>query len=67
MSSGSEKLIVKDLHVAVGGKEILRGVDLEIGQRLLSVETVVPYICKLGFPLGTELNAQVNPRPEVES
>ena len=32
MSSGSEKLIVKDLHVAVEGKEILRGVDLEIGR-----------------------------------
>ena len=30
--SGTEKLVIKGLHVAVEGQEILKGVDLEIGR-----------------------------------
>lgn len=32
MSKAQDKIVIKDLHVAVDGTEILRGVDLEIGR-----------------------------------
>ncbi len=32
MSQAQDMIVIKDLHVAVGGTEILRGVDLEIGR-----------------------------------
>jgi Fe-S cluster assembly ATP-binding protein len=32
MSPAKDRIVIKDLHVSVGGQEILRGVDLEIGR-----------------------------------
>jgi Fe-S cluster assembly ATP-binding protein len=32
MSQANDTIVIRDLHVAVGGTEILRGVDLEIGR-----------------------------------
>jgi Fe-S cluster assembly ATP-binding protein len=32
MSPAKDRIVIKDLHVCVGGQEILRGVDLEIGR-----------------------------------
>jgi Fe-S cluster assembly ATP-binding protein len=32
MSPAKDQIVIKDLHVSVGGQEILRGVDLEIGR-----------------------------------
>ncbi|NCX99852.1 MAG: Fe-S cluster assembly ATPase SufC [Planctomycetia bacterium] len=32
MSPAKDRIVIRDLHVSVGGQEILRGVDLEIGR-----------------------------------
>ena len=32
MSAANDRIVIKNLHVSVGGQEILRGVDLEIGR-----------------------------------
>jgi Fe-S cluster assembly ATP-binding protein len=32
MSPANDRIVIKNLHVSVGGQEILRGVDLEIGR-----------------------------------